>query len=49
MNARTIPIVSDGAIRQRKREAPKGRGVDPVALSDILIGLPTLRYLPRVG
>ena len=35
MNARTIPIVADGAQRQRKREAPKGRVVDPAALEDV--------------
>jgi formate dehydrogenase beta subunit len=35
MNARTIPIVAQGASRQRKREAPKGRAVDPVALGDV--------------
>jgi formate dehydrogenase beta subunit len=35
MNARTIPIVAQGASRQRKREAPKGRVVDPVALDEV--------------
>ena len=35
MNARTIPIVADGAQRQRKREAPKGRVVDPAALEEV--------------
>jgi NADH:ubiquinone oxidoreductase subunit F (NADH-binding)/NADH:ubiquinone oxidoreductase subunit E len=35
MNARTIPIVAEGASRQRKREAPKGRTVDPAALEEV--------------
>ena len=35
MNARTIPIVAEGASRQRKREAPKGRTVDPMALDEV--------------
>ncbi len=35
MNARTIPIVAEGANRQRKREAPKGRVVDAAALADV--------------
>ena len=35
MNARTIPIVALPASRQRKREAPKGRVVDPVALQEV--------------
>ena len=35
MNARTIPIVAEGASRQRKREAPRGRVVDPAALEDV--------------
>ena len=38
MNARTIPIVVDagqGASRQRKREAPKGRVVDAAALDEV--------------
>jgi formate dehydrogenase len=35
MNARTIPIVAEGASRQRKREAPKGRVVDPAALDEV--------------
>jgi len=35
MNARTIPIVSDGAGRQRKREAPKGRVVDAAAIDEV--------------
>ena len=35
MNARTIPIVAEDATRKRKREAPKGRVVDPVALAEV--------------
>ena len=35
MNARTIPIVAEAASRQRKREAPKGRVVDPLALDEV--------------
>ncbi len=35
MNARTIPIVAAAASRQRKREAPKGRVVDPTALDEV--------------
>ncbi len=35
MNARTIPIVAQPASRQRKREAPKGRVVDPLALDEV--------------
>jgi formate dehydrogenase beta subunit len=36
MNARVIPIQpAAGATRQRKREAPKGRGVDPQALAEV--------------
>ena len=35
MNARTIPIVAADASRQRKREAPKGRSVDPAATDDV--------------
>jgi len=35
MNARTIPIVAAPASRQRKRQAPKGRVVDPVALDEV--------------
>jgi len=32
----TIAIVPEGATRQRKREAPRGRRVDPQALADVL-------------
>ena len=35
MNKMTIPIVAEGAMRQRKREAPKGRRVDPAALVQV--------------
>ena len=35
MNARTIPIHAEPASRQRKREAPKGRPVDPAALAEV--------------
>ena len=35
MNARTIPIHAEPASRQRKREAPKGRPIDPVALTEM--------------
>jgi formate dehydrogenase beta subunit len=35
MNARMIPIVSEGATRQRKREAPKGRVVDAAAVEEV--------------
>jgi len=35
MNARTIPIVADTELRQRKRSAPKGRRVDPTALAEL--------------
>jgi NADH:ubiquinone oxidoreductase subunit F (NADH-binding)/NADH:ubiquinone oxidoreductase subunit E len=35
MNKVIIPIVAQGATRQRKREAPKGRRVDPEALAEV--------------
>ena len=35
MHKLTIPIIADGALRQRKREAPKGRRVDPAALAEV--------------
>ena len=35
MNTRTIPIVAAADARQRKREAPKGRQVDPAALDEV--------------
>ncbi len=36
MNRPVIPIAPEGASRQRKREAPKGRGVDPAALAEVM-------------
>ena len=35
MNAKTIPIVAVDTPRERKRQAPKGRRVDPTALADV--------------
>jgi NADH:ubiquinone oxidoreductase subunit F (NADH-binding)/NADH:ubiquinone oxidoreductase subunit E len=35
MNSRTIPIVAVPAVRQKKREAPKGRVVDAAALEEV--------------
>jgi formate dehydrogenase len=35
MSARAIPIVAAPASRQRKREAPKGRVVDPLAVDEV--------------
>jgi hypothetical protein len=35
MNHPVIPIATQGASRQRKREAPKGRRVDPQALREV--------------
>jgi NADH:ubiquinone oxidoreductase subunit E len=35
MNHPIIPIAVAGASRQRKREAPKGRRVDPQALAEV--------------
>ena len=35
MNHPVIPIAVAGATRQRKREAPKGRRVDPQALAEV--------------
>jgi NADH:ubiquinone oxidoreductase subunit F (NADH-binding)/NADH:ubiquinone oxidoreductase subunit E len=35
MKARTIPIITPPALRQRKRQAPKGRRVDPDALAEV--------------
>src|SRR3954453_11657404 len=35
MNKVIIPIIAQGATRQRKREAPKGRRVDPEALAEV--------------
>jgi len=41
MNHPVIPIAAQGATRQRKREAPKGRRVDPQALADVQAALGT--------
>ena len=35
MNQRIIPIAVAGASKERKREAPKGRRVDPVVLAEV--------------
>jgi formate dehydrogenase beta subunit len=35
VNQVVIPIIAQGATRQRKREAPKGRRVDPEALAEV--------------
>ena len=35
MNHAVIPIIAQGATKQRKREAPKGRRVDPAALAEV--------------
>jgi NADH:ubiquinone oxidoreductase subunit F (NADH-binding)/NADH:ubiquinone oxidoreductase subunit E len=35
MTQKVIPIVAPAAARQRKREAPKGRRVDPAALAEV--------------
>jgi NADH:ubiquinone oxidoreductase subunit F (NADH-binding)/NADH:ubiquinone oxidoreductase subunit E len=45
MNHPVIPIALEGATRQRKRQAPKGRTVDPRALAEVkeLLG----KELPR--
>ncbi len=37
MNPSIIPIVSEGATRQRKRQAPKGRRVNADALAQVLL------------
>ncbi len=57
MNHPTIPIVLAAPNRQRKRQAPKGRRVDPAALADVraLLAGETLRrdrlieYLHRIN
>jgi formate dehydrogenase beta subunit len=46
MNARTIPIVAEGATRQRKREAPKGRVVDAAAIDEVRALLGTASRAP---
>jgi formate dehydrogenase beta subunit len=35
MNNRVIPIAPEAITRQRRRSAPKGRGVDPAALAEV--------------
>ena len=35
MSKLVIPIIAQGASKQRKREAPKGRRVDPLALAEV--------------
>ena len=35
MNRTVIPITTEGASRQRKRQAPKGRQVLPSALAEV--------------
>jgi NADH:ubiquinone oxidoreductase subunit F (NADH-binding)/NADH:ubiquinone oxidoreductase subunit E len=35
MNQKIIPIVAQAASKERKRQAPKGRRVDPAALADV--------------
>src|SRR3569623_3278755 len=35
MNHPIIPFAVDGGIKERKRQAPKGRRVDPVALAEV--------------
>lgn len=35
MNHKIIPIVAPGASKERKRQAPKGRRVDPAALAEV--------------
>ena len=39
MNHPVIPIATQGPSRQRKREAPKGRRVDPQALAEVQAAL----------
>ncbi len=46
MNAKTIPIVAQSATRQRKREAPKGRTVDPQAMAEVQALLGTASRQP---
>jgi formate dehydrogenase len=35
MNQLVIPIAVEGATKERKRQAPKGRRVDPTALQEV--------------
>ena len=46
MNHPVIPIVPQGANKQRKREAPKGRRVDPAALAEVQTLLGTASRQP---
>jgi formate dehydrogenase len=46
MNHPVIPIAVQGATKQRKREAPKGRRVDPVALTEVQTLLGTASRQP---
>ncbi|MEO5697563.1 MAG: NAD(P)H-dependent oxidoreductase subunit E, partial [Burkholderiaceae bacterium] len=46
MNAKTIPIVAQNTTRQRKREAPKGRIVDPEATVEVQALLGTASRQP---
>ncbi len=46
MTNMVIPIVPEGATKKRKRQAPRGRQVQPAALAEVeaLIGPPPLRH-----
>ena len=46
MSKAVIPLVREGATKQRKREKPKGRTVDPQAVAQVegLIGAPPYRH-----
>jgi NADH:ubiquinone oxidoreductase subunit F (NADH-binding)/NADH:ubiquinone oxidoreductase subunit E len=46
MNHTIIPIAVQGASKQRKRQAPKGRRVDPAALADVQTLLGTASRQP---
>ena len=35
LNKPVVPIAPAGASKQRKRQGPKGRGVDPQALAEV--------------
>jgi formate dehydrogenase beta subunit len=35
MNQKVIPIIANGVSKERKRQAPKGRRVDPAALAEV--------------
>ena len=57
MNQRVIPIAVEGASRQRKRQAPKGRRVDATALAEVRLLLAAeaprrdllIEYLHRIN